>query len=181
MFDLTWILFITSIALLIRYIIRRDLIYLIVGLGLLAFTSVSLIDRYIFIGLNIQIFVYLLIGGCGVLYLYYKHQNRNWLILGGVLIALAINNIAIQIFPMINPWSRYFFISLAFYASYLIAYRSNRILWPKYISYILLVVGGIRLFISRDMMVIEDFSLSHLIPIILIVIGIRIIYLASKN
>lgn len=181
MFDLTWILFLTSIALIIRYIIRRDIIYLILGLGLLAFTSVSLIDRYIFIGLNIQIFVYLLVGGCGVLYLYYKHKNRNWLILGSVLIALSINNIAIQIFPMINPWSKYFFISLAFYASYLIAYRSNRILWPKYISYILLVIGGIRLFISRDLMVIEDLSLSHLIPIIIIVIGARIIYLATKN
>ena len=181
MFDLTWILFLTSIALIIRYIIRKDIIYLIGGLALLAFTSVSLIDRYIFIDINIQMFVYLFVGGCGILYLYYKHQNRNWLIIGSALISLAINSIAIQVFPMINPWSKYFFVSLAFYVSYLVAYRSNRILWPKYISYILLVIGAIILFARRDLIVFEDLSLSHLIPIIIIVIGVRIIYVVAKN
>ena len=84
--DLTWILFLTSIALIIRYIIKKDILFLIIGLALFAFTSVSLVDRYVFINLNIKLFVYLFVGGCGLIYLHHRNHERMWLIIGSMLI-----------------------------------------------------------------------------------------------
>ena len=179
--DLTWILFLTSIALIIRYIIKKDILFLIIGLASFAFTSVSLVDRYVFINLNIKLFVYLFVGGCGLIYLHHRNHERMWLIIGSILIAFAFNNVAGQLFPMIIPWGKYFILALAFYLCYLMVYRSNRILWPKYIAYILLVIGGIELFIRKDILSYTDFRLSYLLPIIIIIIGIRIVYLANKN
>lgn len=179
MFDLGWILFFLSSALLARYFFRKDnIMYLISGLGLFAFSTLSLLDRYVFIGINIAMFVYLFVGGCGLIYLYYKGRERNWLIAGSVLIALAINNIVGQVWVDFIPWGKYFLIALGFYLSYLIAYRINEIVWPKYIAYVLLVLGGMQIFINKDTLIFADFRLSYLMPIIVILIGVRIIYLA---
>lgn len=181
MLDLTWILFITSIILIIRYLFKKEMLFLIGGLALFAFSSVSLIDRYIFINVNIQVFIYLFVGGSGLLYLYYKNHERNWLIIGSILIALALNNIVGQLFPVLIPWFKYILLALAFYICYLLAYNENNIVWPKYISYILLIIGAIRLFISKDVLEANDFRLAYLIPIIIIIIGIRIIYMENKD
>lgn len=174
--DLTWILFITSIVLIIRYIFKKEIIFLIVGLVLFAFSSVSLIDIYIFINVNIKPFIYLFVGSCGFLYLYYRNNERNWLIVGSILIALAFNYLLGQILPIIIPWGKYFLIALAFYLSYLIAYRRNSIVWPKYISYSLLAIGGIRLLTSKDISLITNFRFIHLFAIILILFGFRLLF-----
>ena len=181
MLDLTWILFITSIILIVRYLLKKELLFLIGGLALFAFTSVSLIDRYVFTGLNIQVFVYLFVGGCGLLYLYYKNYERNWLILASVLMALAFNSILGQLFPILLPWFKYILLALAFYLCYLSIYSQNNIIWPKYISYILLIIGVIRLFLNRDVLDYNDLRLTYLIPLIIIIIGIRIIFQANKD
>ncbi|MDR7869806.1 MAG: hypothetical protein RIN55_03040 [Tissierellaceae bacterium] len=177
MLDLTWILFLTSIALIIRYILKKETLILVVGLALLAFSSVSLIDRYIFINLNIKPFVYLSVGGSGLLYLYYKSRERNWLIFGSVLIALAFNNLIGQVLPVLLPWAKYFFLALAFYTCYLVAYRRNSIVWPKYISYTLLFIGSIQAFVNIDLLRYSNFKLNYVIPIIIIFVGARIIYM----
>ncbi|NLY46045.1 MAG: hypothetical protein GX053_08685 [Tissierella sp.] len=181
-FDLAWILFLLSIVLLIRYILKKDnILYLIAGLGLFAFSSLSLIDRYLFIGFNITIFVYLFVAGCGLIYLYYKGRERNWLIVGSVLIAFAFNNIIGQVWPMFLPWGKFFLLALGFYLCYLMAYRTNHIVWPRYISYIMLGAGGIQIFVNRDMLRFRNLRLSYLFPAIIILIGVRIIYLAIER
>lgn len=182
MFDLAWILFLLSLALLVRYILKKDnILYLIAGLGLFAFSSLSLVDKYVFISLNIKPFVYLFVGGCGLIYLYYKGRERNWLIVGSVLIAFAFNNVIGQVWPDFLPWIKYVLLALAFYICYLLAYRVNEIVWPRYITYILLVTGGIQMFVNRDMIRFANLRLSYLIPVIIILIGVRIIYLALER
>ena len=181
-FDLSWILFLLALALLMRYIFRKDnILYLIVGLGLFAFSTLSLVDRYVFISLNIKPFVYLFVGGCGLIYLYYKGRERNWLIVGSALVALAFNNIIGQVWTDFLPWGKYFLLALAFYICYIVAYRVNEIVWPRYITYILLVAGGLQIFVNRDMLRFANFRLSYLIPVIVILIGVRIIYLALER
>lgn len=180
-FDLAWILFLLSIGLLVRYVFKRDILYLIIGLGLFAFSSLSLIDRYIFIGLNIKPFVYLFVAGCGCIYLYIKGRERNWLIIGSILIAFALNNIIGQVWPIFLPWGKFFLLALAFYLCYLVAYRANHIVWPRYISYIMLAVGGIQILINKDLFRFANFSLSYLFPAIIILSGIGIIYLSIEK
>ena len=177
-FDLAWIIFLSSIVLIIRYIFKKDTLYLIIGLGLFAFSSVSLIDRYVFTNINIKIFIYLFVGGCGLLYFYYKGHERNWLIIGSILIALAFNHLFGQLWPIFLPWGKYFILSLSFYLCYLVAYRTNGIVWPRYISYIMLGIGGIQLFVNRDILRFANFKFSYLFPVFIILIGIRIVYLA---
>ncbi len=182
MFDLAWMLFITSVVLIIRYIFKKDTLVLLVGLGLLAFSSVILIDNYIFINVNISLFVYLSVAGIGLLYLYYKKHENNWLILGNILLALAFTNVLIQLYPVFAYWGKYFLLALSFYISYLMAYRSNSIVWPKHISYIMLVVGSLQLFLRRDLLKLADLRLAYLIlPVIIILIGVRILYSTISN
>lgn len=180
-FDLAWILFLSSIALLIRYILKRDILYLAIGLGLFAFSSLSLVDRYIFISLNIKPFVYLFVAACGFIYQYYKGREKNWLILGSVLMAFAFNNIIGQIWPIFLPWGKFFLLGLAFYLCYLGAYRGNHIVWPRYISYIMLAIGGIQIFVNKDILRFTNLRLSYIFPGIIIIIGLRIIYLAIER
>lgn len=178
MFNLSWILFLLSIFLIIRYLFKKDTLYLVAGLGLFAFSSVSLIDRYVFIGLNIQPFIYLLVGGLGLIYLFYKGRERNWLVLGSILLSLALNNIIGQLWPGFLPWGMFFLLAGGFYLCYLIIYRTNGIVWPKYISYLMLAIGGILMFVNKDMLAFGNLNLAYLFPILLIIIGARVIYLA---
>ena len=181
MFDLAWMLFIASLVLLTRYTLNKDTLFLLIGLSLLAFSSVALIDRYIFININISLFVYLSVAGIGLLYLYYKNHEKNWLILANILLALAFSNVLIQLYPVFSYWGKYFLLALSFYISYLVAYRSNSIVWPKHISYIMLVVGCLQLFLRRDLLKIVDLRLAYLLPVVRILIGVKILYSTISN
>lgn len=180
-FDLAWILFVISMVLLVRYIFKKDTLYLIIGLGLFAFSSLSLIDRYIFIRINIKPFVYLFVAGCGSIYLYTKGREKNWIVIGSILISFALNNIIGQVWPIFLPWGKFFLLALAFYLCYLVAYRGNHIVWPRYISYIMLVIGIIQIIVNKDLFRLANNSISYLLPAIIILIGIGIIYLSIEK
>lgn len=177
-FDLSWILFIVSVALLVRYFLKREIVYLITGLGLFAFSSLSLIDRYIFIVINIKPFVYLFVAGCGSIYLYIKSHEKNWIVVGSIFISFALNNIIGQVWPIFLPWGKFFLLGLAFYLCYLVAYRGNYIVWPKYISYVMCVIGIIQILVNKDLFRLANNNISYLIPAVIIIIGLGIIYIS---
>ena len=79
------------------------------------------------------------------------------------------------------PWGRFFLIALALYLCYILVYRVNGIVWPKYISYVMLVIGGILIFLNRDVFRFRDLRLDYLFPLILIIIGVRLIHLARER
>ncbi|MGI6381695.1 MAG: hypothetical protein ACOXZT_00545 [Tissierellaceae bacterium] len=180
-FNLAWLLFLSAIFLIVRYILKRGILYLIIGLCLFAFSSVSLIDSYIRFGINLKPFIYLLVAGCGLVYLFYRTRERNWLLLGSILIALGVDSLIGQLWLSFLPWGRFFLIALALYLCYILVYRVNGIVWPKYISYVMLVIGGILIFLNRDVFRFRDLRLDYLFPLILIIIGVRLIHLARER
>lgn len=177
------VLLILSIGLIIIYSSSNRAIYLIAGLALFIASSLSLIDDYVFVNISIRPFIYLSSGGIASLVLYYKNKNNTLLLILGLgLIFLGIHHLLGEIMGMELEWLRFIALSLAFYLSYLVGYRDNGIVWPKYVSIVILVLGGIRVLSS---ILIGNFSLWKFIllsiSIIIAAFGAKIIYDTMKQ
>ena len=101
-FNLAWLLFLSAIFLIVRYILKGYLISNHRSMPF-AFSSVSLIDSYIRFGINLKPFIYLLVAGCGLVYLFYRTRERNWLLLGSILIALGVDSLIGQLWLSFYP------------------------------------------------------------------------------
>lgn len=176
-----WILFIISIGLIISYMYRQNIIYLIGGLILLSISSVALIDTYIFSNIDIKAFIYLLVLGSGLVYIYHKSNIRSFILIGSFILALSANSLLSQLIVVDISWLKFILFALSFYISYLIAYKSNGIIWPKYISYLMLIMGIIYLLSIQDFFDLRFLKITYIIPIIIIIIGIRIVYITIKD
>lgn len=171
------VLLILSIGLIILYSSNNKIFYLVGGLILFIISSLSLIDDYVFINISIRPFVYLISLGIGALYLYYKNKNGGLLIISLALGFLGIHHLLGQLINMDLRWLRFILIALAFYLAYLIGYKGNGIVWPKYISVMILIIGSITLLASKAVIKLGLWKLILFsIPIIIVVFGAKIIF-----
>lgn len=171
------VLLILSIGLIILYSANNKILYLVGGLILFIVSSLSLIDDYVFINISIRPFVYLTSLSIGTLYLYYKNKNGGLLILSFALGFLGIHHLLGQLINMSLGWLRFVLLALAFYLAYLIGYKRNGIVWPKYISILILIVGGITLLASKAVVKLGLLKfILFAIPIIIVAFGIKIIF-----
>lgn len=177
-----WLLFILSIGLISWDLLKGNMVYLIAGLLLLGISSVALIDEYLFTTISVKSFIYQLIFGIISLVLYGRHKNKGFLILGTLLSAMSINNLIEEVAVTDVDWTRFLLFSAAFFVSYIIGYRKEDIEWPKNISIIMLIASGISLLASKNLLRIGLWKfISYLVPIIIILFGIKIIYSGVKE
>ncbi len=177
-----WLLFILAIGLIAWDLIKGNMVYLIAGLLLLGISSVALIDEYLFTTISIKSFIYQLIFGIISLVLYGRHRNKGFLILGTLLSAMSINSLIEEIAMTDVNWTRLLLFSIAFFAAYVIGYRKENIDWPKNISIIMLIASAISLLASKNLLRIGFWKfISYLVPIIIILFGIKIVYSGIKE
>lgn len=172
-----WLLFILSIALIIGYFTQDHLGYLISGLILLAISLISLLNEYVFTSVNIKGFLFLCIFGIISLVLYGRQKSKGLLIFGLILPALGTYNLIEELAYKDVSWTLYLLFGIAFYIIYIVGYKKSGIEWPRHLSFIMLVVSILFLLTSRSMVQLKFWKfINYLWPIILILIGIRIIY-----
>lgn len=176
------ITFVLSVVLIVLYYNNNNTIFLIGGLALLTLSIVSLLDQYIFINIRITSFIYLYGAGVFGIISYFKKRNNLFLFLGTILLALGTHNFLQQLTEVNIAWFRLILISLAFYISYLIGYKENGIIWPKYLSIIFLILGSIALLYYKGLFNLGLGNvLSYILSILIIIIGIRFFYITLKE
>lgn len=181
MLTITWLLFLLSIGLILTYVYKGDMAYIIGGLILFAISSVSLIDQYLFPGINIKIFIYLSVLGCSLIYFFYKTKERSFLIFSNIILSVGINHLINQIAPISVPWFKFILMSLGFFIIYLLLYRINGIVWPKYVAYTLSGIGLIYLLYVNRFFQLNFVGLGYFISLVIILIGSKIVYLSIKE
>ncbi|MBU5439321.1 hypothetical protein KQI42_14955 [Tissierella sp. MSJ-40] len=176
-----WILFILAIGLIIGYYLKENMGYLTAGLILLAISSVSLLNEYVFTSINIKGFVFLWIFGIMSLALYSKQKSKGLLIFGVLLPALGTYNLIEEIARTDVGWVMFLLFAIAFYIAYVVGYRQEGNDWPKHLSIIMLIISGLFLLSSKSLLKFGFWKfISYLWPILLIGIGIKIIYNVIK-
>ena len=172
-----WLMFILSIGLIIGYFIKGHMGYLISGLVLLGISLVSLLNQYAFPGVNIKGFLFLWIFGIISLVLYGRQGSRGLLIFGIILPALGTYNLIEELAYGDVSWTLYLLFGIAFFNIYITGYRKAGIEWPKHLALAMLVVSLLFLITSKTALEFRFWKfINYLWPIILIVIGVRIIY-----
>lgn len=176
-----WIFLILSIGLIIAYFFQKHSGYLISGLTLLVFSLISLLNKHILPGVNIKAFLYLFVIGIIFLILYFKQKNNILLILGFILPALGIYILMKRVGLEIGIWVLWLLIGIAFYVIYGVGYNKSGIEWPRYLARIIIVISILAWLSSK---ITGKFKLIKMIlylgPILLIILGIRIIYNVIK-
>lgn len=172
-----WLMFILSIGLIIGYFIKNHLGYLISGLVLLAISLIYILNEYAFPGINIKGFLFLWIFGIISLVLYGRQKSKGLLIFGVILPALGIYNLIEELAYGNVSWTLYLLFGIAFYIIYVAGYRSSGIEWPKHLALAMVVISILFLITSKTAMEFKFWKfINYLWPILIIIIGIRIIY-----
>ncbi len=176
------ITFVLSVVLIILYYNNNNVLFLISGLILLTLSIVSLLDQFVFTNIKITSFIYLYAAGVFGIMSYFKKKNNIFLFLGTILVALATQNLLQQLTIVNISWFRLILISIAFYISYLVGYKENGIIWPKYISIIFLILGSIALLYYKGLFNLGlGNALSYILSILIIIIGVNFFYITLKQ
>jgi len=172
-----WLMFILSLGLIIGYFIKKHLGYLISGLVLLGISLIYILNEHAFPGVNIKGFLFLWIFGIISLVLYGRQKSKGFLIFGTILPALGTYNLIEELSQGSVTWTLYLLFGIAFFIIYLIGYRSSGIEWPKHLAFAMLVVSILFLINTKTAMEITFWKfINYLWPILIIIIGIRIVY-----
>ena len=176
------ITFVLSVVLIVLYYNNNNSLFLISGLILLTLSIVSLLDQFVFTNIRITSFIYIYAAGIYGIISYLKNKNNIFLILGTILLAIGSHNLLQQLTLVNIAWFRLILISLAFYISYLLGYKQNGIIWPKYISIIFLILGSIALLYYKGLFNLGlGNALSYIISILIIIIGFNFFYITLKE
>lgn len=175
--SIDWVLFLLSLGLIIGYFSQKHMGYLVSGLILLGISLISLLNQYLFPGVNVKSFLFLWIFGIISLALYFRQKNKGFLIIGTILPALGTYNLIEElVFSDVN-WALFLLFGIAFYIIYIIGYRNAGVEWPKHLALIMVIISILFLFSSKTMIQFGFWKfVSYLIPIMLIGIGVKIVY-----
>lgn len=175
--NIEWLLFLLSIGLIIGYFREKHMWYLVSGLVLLGISLVSLLNQYVFPGVNIKSFLFLWIVGIISLALYGRQGGKGLLLVGAVLPALGTYNLIEELVFKDISWVLYLLLGIAFYIIYIIGYMKSGIEWPKHLASIMVIISLLFLLSSTTTLKFGFWKIvSYLVPILLIGIGIKIIY-----
>lgn len=176
------ITFVLSVVLIVLYYNNNNPLFLISGLILLTLSIISLLDQFVFTNIKITSFIYVYAAGVFGIISYMKNRNNIFLFLGTILLAIGTQNLLQQLTLVNIGWFRLILISLAFYISYLVGYKRNGIIWPKYISIIFLILGSIALLYYKGLFNLGlGNALSYIISILIIIIGVNFFYITLKE
>lgn len=164
-----WLLFLLSLGLILGYFTQKHIGYLISGLILLGISSISLLNEYLFPGLNMKSFLFLWIFGIISLVLYFRQKNKGFLVIGTILPALGTFNLIEELALTEVNWVLFLLFGIAFFIIYIIGYRDSSVEWPKHLAWIMIVISVLILISSKTTIRFGFWKLiSYLIPIMLI-------------
>ncbi|MBE6083079.1 MAG: hypothetical protein E7205_10395 [Tissierellaceae bacterium] len=177
----SWIIFITSLFFIILYFYRKQMGYMTIGLILLAVSLVSLINEYIFDTVNIKGFVYLWILGIISLIMYKKYSTKGYLIFGCILPVIGTYSLIEELVYGDISWIFFLLLAVSFYVIYIVGYKRIGESWARNLSAIFVILSLLFLLSSKNVIKYGFWKvISYLWPILLVIIGVRIIYNMKK-
>lgn len=177
-----WLLLILSVAFLVAYFFRGRTGYLAAGLILLGISIVNILNQYVFRTINIKAFVFLWILGIISLVMYSKQGTKGYLIFGCIFPAIGTYSLVEELTYSSVSWVLFLFLAISFYIIYHVGYKKFGIAWPRTLATIFVILSLLFLFSSQGILKHRFWKvISYLWPILLIIIGIRIIYNMVKG
>ena len=174
---LEWLLLILSVGILMGYLTRRYIGYLLFGIILLGISSVLILDKYVFAGIDIENFLFLSILGISSLIIYGKEKNRSLLIIGTMSISFGLYNLLTEIISKDIRWVLYLLLGMSFYIIYLIGYRHSDSKWSKHLGSAMVIISMIFLLSSQSMLKLQLWRvIFYALPVLFIGAGIKMIY-----
>jgi hypothetical protein len=172
-----WLLLILSVGTLIVYLMKRSVEYLVFGIMLLGISLVLILDNYVFVGIDVENFIFLTILGITSLIIYGKEKNKPLLIIGTISISFGLYNLISEIAMKDVRWLLYLLFGISFYIIYLIGYRNSDSNWPKYVGSSMIIISLLFFLLSQAMLNIKLWRfIFYVLPVLLIAVGIKIIY-----
>jgi hypothetical protein len=172
-----WLLLILSVGTLIVYLMKRSVEYLVFGIMLLGISLVLILDNYVFVGIDVENFIFLTILGITSLIIYGKEKNKPLLIIGTISISFGLYNLISEIAMKDVRWLLYLLFGISFYIIYLIGYRNSDSNWPKYVGSSMIIISLLFFLSSQAMLNIKLWRfIFYVLPVLLIAVGIKIIY-----
>jgi len=163
------------------YYNKKQTGYLIAGLILLVLGGTSLAGNYRILNIDMSGFLFLTGLGTVFLALYFAKNITGFIYPGCILIAIGSYTLIDNIFNIQMGWLFFTFLGLSFYAMYLIEHRRIGQRWPLIPGTVLLVLSSLFFLTSLEVITDNFWSLiSYFWPVILIIVGLRIIYNNSK-
>ena len=136
----------------------------------------------LFRSVNIKGFVYLWIIGIVSLVMYTRYKTRGYLIFGCILPAIGTYTLIDEMSYGDTAWVLFLFLAISLYIIYSLDYKKLGISWPKSLSIIMVVLSILFLLSSKTVIKFKFWKfISYLWPILLIVIGGRIIYNMKRS
>ncbi|MTI70283.1 MAG: hypothetical protein FH751_08535 [Firmicutes bacterium] len=170
-----------GIAFLIGYYNKKKTGYLIAGLILTGIGLSQVLDRMVY---NLDLSGLLVFIGLGAAFLivYFTKGKEGFVYPGCILPAIGIHSFLEDLIIGDIGWLFFFLISISFYAIYLLIHRNKGVKWTFILGSILLALSGL-FYMTENNIITSSFwkMISYFWPVILILIGIRIIYNNSKK
>jgi len=174
---LEWLLLILSIGILVGYLVKKSTGYLLFGSMLLGISLILILDKHLFVGIDIESFLLLTILGIVSLIIYGKEKNRSLLTIGMLSISFGLYNLLRELTLRDVKWALYLLLGISFYIIYLIGYRNSNSKWAKHLGSAMVIISLIFLISSQDMLKLQIWRfIFYLLPVLLIGAGVKIIY-----
>ncbi len=163
-----WLLLILSVGTLIVYLMKRSVEYLVFGIMLLGISLVLILDNYVFVGIDVENFIFLTILGITSLIIYGKEKNKPLLIIGTISISFGLYNLISEIAMKDVRWLLYLLFGISFYIIYLIGYRNSDSNWPKYVGSSMIIISLLFFLSSQAMLNIKLWRfIFYVLPVLL--------------
>ncbi|NLY77638.1 MAG: hypothetical protein GX080_06065 [Tissierellia bacterium] len=174
---LEWLMFILSVGILIGYLFKRSIMHLVFGIILLGISSISILDKYVFEGIDVERFLFLTILGIVSLIFYAREKNKSLLAIGAMSMAFGLYNLLTEIVVRDIKWMLYLLFGISFYIMYLVGYRDSNSKWPREIGSVMIIISLVFLLTSQTMLKFPIWRyIFYILPVLLIVVGAIIIY-----
>lgn len=170
-----------GVTLLVAYYYKRHLGYLIAGLILAVIGITSLIEEYLITQADLASLFFMWGLGIVFLVLYFAKHIRGFVYPGCILPAIGTYSFLDEIYNIEIGWAFFLLLSIAFYVIYLIEHKKTGNTWSIIPGTVLLILSGFFFLTSKDIISSSFWkTISYIWPIILILIGGRIVYNNSK-
>lgn len=170
-----------GIALLVAYYFKRHLGYLMAGLILAVIGTTSLIEKYLVVQGDLTELFFM--WGLGIVFmvLYFSKHIKGFVYPGCILPAIGTYSFLDEVYSIEMGWVFFLLLGIAFYVIYLVEYRNTGSNWPIIPGTVLIILSGLFLLTSKDIINSSFWkTISYIWPVILILVGGKIIYNNSK-
>jgi len=171
-----------GIALLIVYYYKKRTGYLIAGTVITLMGVISLLEAYVVKDVDVTEPLFMWGLGIAFLVIYFSKKKRYLIYPGFILPAIGTYSLIEELTNSDIGWAFFLLLGLAFYLIYLVEDRKTGSNWTLIPGTILVLLSVVLLLTSKEIITTSFWKIvSYIWPIILILIGARIIYNNSRE